>query len=159
MHITGDMIWLALSADPKFLRQPDAVRLFWKEFCRVAVPAMEPLLDLPVTAESCVQAYHAITTLLIEDGWARKLGEAYPDTSPEKVGKLVETYTRLHQRCDSAVKEDLDFLREDNSEEGLVGYTMGLLSAGSLARWRKGEFTIRELLTSQPGAVFGICLC
>lgn len=156
--VTGENIWNALQGHLDLQQIPVAVRLLWKELCTAAVPALELLADQPVTAASCTRAQHVVFGLMVENGRGQKLAESYPGASPTKVEEVVNEFVRIHQLLDQFVKEDIDVPAQlgITEEEFLACPGVGRLSRASLDRWRSGGFTIGDLLTTQPDAVFVI---
>ena len=157
--ITGELIWNALIGEPAFAAQvPEDAHGVWEEVCHAVVPIVEPHLGSPVDVETFLRVKFDMLTFMLDGEWTNRIivamtGEGLFSTMAEMaIGMLRSSLPQFEEILGNADA----FLAAQGItlEQFLAHESGGRFEQTTLERWQEGGMTIRDLLLTQPSALF-----
>lgn len=160
MTLTSQQIYDALLRDPSFNSQitNDALRAVWRDLCEIVPETLSNFLDQPVGIASILNAKVAFLKKFAEGDWLKRMADAQPDEGfdfsfASEVFK--EMLSGMLEAIPGIVGDVPAFLAENGiDEETYLGHPKaGRFTEATMTRWKQGNFTIADLLASQPGSI------
>ncbi len=162
--LTGEQIFEALKRDPSFIAEtPKSCHEIWREACDQMPELLADYLDQSVTLESLFNVKMDVLRFLLDGDWMQRMIRAYPTEMlggfdfSDLIEMLLPTMRSMIEQLEEIMGDDIYTWVEAQgiNEEMFLGHPKGgRFTEATMARWKEGNFTIADLLLTQPMAIF-----
>lgn len=160
MNLTGQQIYDALLRDPSFTSQiqTDEGRAVWRDLCETIPNTLSEWLSQPVSMKSVFEAKLAVLKQISEGDWIKRILASQPNPIldlTEMADMFQGMLRELIEVIPGIVGDVPAFLASQGiNEETFLGHPKGgRFTEATMTRWKQSDFTIAELLTTQPGVI------
>jgi len=162
--ITGEKIFEALKRDPSFIAEtPESSHGVWREVCDQIPQLLADHLDQPVTVDSLFRMKMKVLRFLLDGDWMQRMIKTYPKEMlggfdfSDLLEMLIPTMRSMIEQLEEIIGDDINAWLETQgiTEEIFLAHPKGgHFTESTFTQWKKGGFTIADLLVKQPNTIF-----